>query len=96
MSTIHEMIKGHKYTWGKLVKIHEIGEYKVVEYFSYKYENNHRTDGYEETASFHPYINDQDTNNSYESLDAALVGVIAYKQDGPNSQAARFFMKMIS
>lgn len=87
------------FTWGKVVAIHEVGEYQIVEYVPNQSSNVSDADYAERLAkhptSFHPYIKGDDTSRSYHSLDEALVGVIAYRHDGLNSQAAGYFGKMI-
>lgn len=88
---------GRKFAWGPIDAIHRIGEYAVVEYRQDR--SNHSPsqpwcwDDHNETR-FHPYINGRDTNCSYLSLDSALIGVIAYKREGPNGQAAAYFNRM--
>lgn len=76
---------GESFSWGHVHAVHRIGEYTIVEY-------KHRHSG---EIAFHVYVGNKDTSTSFESLDAALVGAIAYKAEGPNSQAAWYFMKMI-
>lgn len=80
-----------KWPWGDVIKVHSIGEYDVVEYMRKKM-------GYhddEEGIHFHPYIYGKDTNHTYESMDAALVGAIAYQAEGPNHRADVYFMRAI-
>ncbi len=94
--TLKERLLNELYTWGKFKAIHEIGLYLIVEYYPTKYDGCAAINGtYEDFTSFHPFINERDTNTSYNSLEAAIVGAIAYKYDGGNSQAGYFFMKMI-
>lgn len=70
--------------WGKIIKTHIIGEYQIIEYI-----NN------DNEKCFNPYINYNNTSHSYDSLETAITGAIAYKYDGSNSQANKFFWKMI-
>ncbi len=74
-----------EFTWGNVIKIHCIGEYQVVENVRKK----------ENKTYYHGYINYHDTNNSYSSLDSALIGCIGYKYEGGNGKAAMYFDKMI-
>jgi hypothetical protein len=84
------------YPWGKLVEIHEIGEYIIVEYKSNVYRNSQAVHTeHEEKSTWHPYTNAKDTSCSFESLDAALVGAIARKHDGLNTKADVYFMKAV-
>ena len=74
-----------EFTWGNVIKILCIGEYQIVESIRKK----------ENKTYYHGYINYQDTNNSYSSLDSALIGCIGYKYEGGNGKAAMYFDKMI-
>lgn len=78
---------------GAIVGVHRIGEYAILEYIDRDY---HHGENYGKLTGLHnfaPYINERCISMSWHSLDAALVGVIAYKRDGCNSQAARLFIK---
>lgn len=92
------------YTWGQVQEIFRIGDYGIVKYIS-DYDKDE-----EDKIRFHPFIwttdpeltkwhdNEpfwSDTSTSYYSLESAIVGAIARKFDGANSQAAGFFDKMI-
>ena len=74
-----------EFTWGSVVKIHCIGEYQIVEYI----------DKRDKKTFYHGYINYNDINRSYLSLDSALIGCIGYKHEGGNGKAAMYFEKMI-
>lgn len=73
-----------EYHYGKVVKIHCVGEYQIVEAI--------KGDG---KIHYHGYISYKDTNASYSSLDSALVGCIGRKYEGENGKAAMYFYKMI-
>ena len=79
-----ELIR-EEFTWGKVIDIHCIGEYQIVEYI----------DKRDKKTYYHGYINYIDTNHSYLSLDSALIGCIGYKHEGGNGRAAMYFEKMI-
>lgn len=79
-----ELIR-EEFTWGRVIDIHCIGEYQIVEYED-KRTNEHL---------WHGYINYSDTNASYYSLDSALIGCIGRKYEGANGKAAMYFEKMI-
>jgi hypothetical protein len=81
---LKEIAKGVPYAWGDIVHIHEIGDYNIVESVNRKGEKQ-----------FHAYSLRKDCNHSYDCLEAAIVGAIAYKYDGINSRAEEYFMKMI-
>ena len=73
-----------EYHWGKVLEIHCIGEYQIVEAI--------KDDG---KIHYHGYINYKDANTSYSSLDSALVGCIGRKHEGGNGKAVMYFYKMI-
>ena len=79
------------FSWGEVIKVHTVGEYLIFEFI----------DGYElkehgkKEISFHAFINYQNVSRSYNSLDSCLVGTLAYKYDGANSQADKFFSRMV-
>lgn len=79
-----ELIR-EEFTWGRIIDIHCIGDYQIIEYES-KTAPKHL---------WHTYINYADTNNSYISLDSALIGCIGRKYEGANGKAAMYFEKMI-
>jgi len=97
------MIKLKKYfemlndfPWGKIVKVHSIGDIDIIEYIEGRRFNAGRgkiTEG--GTTEFYPYIDGRDTNTSYLTLDRAIVGALGRKYDGANSQAADYFFKMV-
>ena len=94
--------KGWKYyVWGNVTIVHRIGDYAVIEYISNRGNDEGQTFFHPAlwTDEFKQHHNNafywQDTNHSYHSLEAAIIGVIAYKFDGLNSQAAGYFCKMI-
>ena len=74
-----------EFIWGNVIKVYCIGEYQVVKYIDKK----------ENETYYHGYINYRDTNNSYSSLDSALIGCIGHKYEGGNGKAAMYFNKMI-
>ncbi len=84
------------FVWGPIVEVHEVGDYQIVEYNPQIFYRCSGTGKYDfDRTLFHPYINYNDTGHSYKSLDQALIGTIALKHDGLNSQAAYYFYKMI-
>jgi len=87
---------GTPFSWGEFSKIHTIGEYDIVEFHPFK-RNGARITSQPDfgTVNFHGYLNGKDVSQSWRSIDAALVGLIAYNHDGANSQAGYYFMKMI-
>lgn len=79
---------------GPVVGYHEIGEYGFLEYLETDF--NHLGPRYGQLTGcnkFSIYINGHSTSRSASSLDEALIVAIAFKRDGCNSQAARFFLR---
>jgi len=93
--------KSHPYTWGPVVKTHEIGPYVLVEFHPMIFDGPCGTGRYhEEKVEFHGYIRKSknqivDTGLGYDNLIASVVGTIAYDMEGPNSKAAHYFLLMI-
>jgi len=79
------------FNWGEIIKVHTVGEYVIFEYIN-GYDLKHEK---VKNICFHAFINYRNISRSYNSLDSCLVGTIAYKFDGANSQAAGYFEKMI-
>jgi len=83
---LDKLKNGARFTWGELVKIHEIGEYAVVE----------AIDKEDKLPCFHSYVAGRSCSHAYPTLDAALAGCIAYKHEGLNHRADGYFIKMIT
>lgn len=85
------------YTWGEVIEVHTIGQYSFVEYHPWETRGSIILSGQPNygARAFGAYIDGRSISRSYDSLDAALVGVVGYRHDGTNSQAAGYFMKMI-
>jgi len=77
------------FTWGRVVRLHVVGEYEIVEYIAEHVEET------KDRTQFHVYVDGRDTNTSAASLDEALAIAISYKYEGPNGRAARYFMRML-
>ena len=73
-----------EFVWGMVTKVHCVGEYQIIEFVKDNGETN-----------YHGYINYNDTNRGYCSLDSALVGCIGYKYEGANGRASSYFCKMV-
>lgn len=85
---------GRKFPWGPITRIYEIGPYQILEYKSDRsnlWPQTQAAVNEHGRSRFHPYIDGKDTCQSYRTLDSALVGAVAYRRAGPNSQAARHF-----
>ncbi len=97
-TNLKELKNGVDFTWGKLIKIHEVGEYAIIEYHPWKVKSPEVLTGNPDMdkVEFHCYLNGRDIACSCESMDSALAYCIAYKHDGSNTRASYYFMKAIS
>jgi hypothetical protein len=84
-----------EFTWGKVVKTHQIGEYTIIEFHPKQYRRGVFKGEYAWHTEYHPYIGKNDTNRSFESLDMALIGAIFYKREGPNAQGPDYVRRML-
>ncbi len=80
MTNLTDMVdlKSGKFTWGVLVKIHHIANFQIVEYDN---EDDFIT-------MFHPFIDETDIGQVYESLKQAIVAAIVFEcntSEGINS-----------
>lgn len=89
---------GAAFTWGALIQIHEVGPYAVVESYPWKTEGCTVLTGQpdKDRISFHAYVHGEDTMHAFDSLDAALAGCIAYRNEGCNHHADHYFIKGIA
>lgn len=72
-----------RFTWGRVVKIHEIGYLSIVEYVS----------TCPTETRFHVYQNGVDTNASESTMESAIIYGIACANRDP--AAAHFIRKML-
>ena len=73
------------YTWGPIDGSYSVGPYDILRYRATQ-------DGF---LFFHAFVNGEDTNHSFNSLDEALAGAIAYRAEGPNCQAGKYFIQSL-
>lgn len=87
---------GNPFPWGTIIETHVLGEHAIVEYVRdqpvFAHGEYVQPDG---AHQFHPYLDGRDTCRSAETLEKAIVISLAYKYDGPNSQAASMFFRMV-
>ncbi len=84
---------GTPFTQGRVLAMHVLGEYTLVEYEPRRAagEKRGRTPG----RRFLIYVDGVNTNHVSDSLDRALAEAIAYKHEGANSRAAGYFLRSI-
>lgn len=91
---LEKLKKGSPFTWGKVIAIHSISTYDVVEYHSWERKDSRIIDGQADLKdfSFHIYVNGNDCCETFDSLDAALAACIAYKFENSDHRADRYFI----
>lgn len=89
-----DLLAGGSFWLGPIIGQHSIGEYQFVEFLHRNASNEDPPRKVTDRHEFSCYIGEKSIGRSAESLDEGLVTAIAYKRDGCNSQAARFFMRM--
>ena len=84
---------GNAFTWGKVVRVHEIGRYAIVEYLERKM-NSRELSGH---TLFHVYIDGKDRSRSCSSMEGAIVTAISYAAgyERTSTSGAYFICKML-
>ena len=72
------------FSWGTVLNIYPISNYQIIEY---KDE--------EGDIFFHPYIEFEDENCTFKTLDQALIGCVVFKNVGKNSSLQYYISKML-
>lgn len=90
--------EGQLFIWGEAIKLHEVGPYSILEFHPWQ---SRGISSYPCTPDrgvirFHAWVNSADTHHGFSSLDAALVGCVAYAHEGCNHRADGYFMRMIA
>ena len=95
-TNLAKLKNGATFTWGKVVQFFNIGPYTILQYNPWKAEGCEIfVDEPSDEFEYHVWIDEKDTSRGYHSLESAIVGAIAYKYDGTNSQAGEFFERMV-
>ena len=90
--TEHEMRENTRWL-GRFVAFHSIGPYAFVEYHPRKRDGCTVTKAIDtEITNFSAFVHGQSTHESFENLDSALAGAIAYRQEGANHRADLYFI----
>lgn len=94
---LEKLLKGAPFAWGDIVKIHAIGEYSVAEFHPWEVKSSGVLTGCAaiDETQYYGWIGDHAAHQSWASMDAAIVGCIAYKHEGINHRAGGYFMRMI-
>ena len=64
----------HLYCWGRIIKIHDIGEFYTIIEAEQTSKNLHPGE-----INYHPYVNGKNCHTYTSSFDDALIQCIAYK-----------------
>jgi len=76
-----------RFCWGRVLKVHEVGDIAVVEYAERKVVNTAVTRFETGKSGFHPFIAGRDCSESYGSLEKAVLGAIVKRHLGENQWA---------
>lgn len=71
----------HRYTWGKVIKVHDVGSYSIVEYEPDGFAIYGTSIGHQ-ARMFAIYVNGEHLAYSSKTFDGALVVVIAAARGG--------------
>lgn len=94
---LEQLEHGAPFTWGEIVTLHKIGPYTIAEYKCWQRVDCLIKRGIvSDKTLFHIWIDGRDCGQSWPTLDSAIVAAIAYRAEGPNSQAAHYFMRMVA
>lgn len=82
---------------GEVITDYEVGPYQIIEYYQWKRDGCRVLTGQVDYDSrfYSGYFNGKGIGRSWSTLDAALAGLIAYRQEGPNSRAGEYFIRML-
>jgi len=96
-TNLGEVRDGKQFTWGEMVKIHDLGPYTIGEHHPWVTEGCTVKTGIPDMnrMSYHIWIDGKNMGCSAESIEGAIVLAIAIKYDGINTRAAGYFMRMI-
>lgn len=67
------------FPWGRILKVHEIGDISVVESYDTRRSTGKR--------QFHAYVGGKDTSYAFDGLYKAIIYAMAYKKLGLNQSA---------
>jgi hypothetical protein len=96
-----------RFTWGVPLGVHHVGDYTIVQYERYSpgvYDPEMLKDrAVNGEMSFKPFVGGEDIGKSFESLDMALLGAIAWRTDfaeggfvcAANSQTATYAARVL-
>lgn len=74
----------HRFTWGRILTIHEVGRYTIVEFFPRIIPSQNIDSS---KTEFHVYVDGKNTSISAGTFDQALVTAVAYGNIASPNQA---------
>lgn len=86
---------GSRFTGGPIQDIHEIGPYAIVEYRDDRRRLPVADQAGHGRTLFHVYVNGADSHRGYFSLDEALLGAIALRNEGANTRADLYAARLL-
>lgn len=93
----HLRNKTYRFVWGQILEIMDIGPYSIASYHPHQNKDGRISMKIDDSRTqFHGWLDGQDTGRAWHTLDEALVGLVAFRAEGPNSRAAEYFSKMIA
>jgi hypothetical protein len=87
-----------EFTRGQITQFFQAGPYTIAEHHPWVREGVFvRTGEVDQRAvEYHLWIDGKDACQGFSSLDEALVGAVAYRVEGANHRADRYFMAALS
>ena len=89
------------FLWGDVIEREIVGPYLILSYHPHKVRGGIVSEAVDyNRTSYHPFVNHVslgwlDTRHSYDNLDSALAGAIAYRVEGPNHHADVYFIRSL-
>ena len=91
MNKSHDEIREDLRWLGYVLQVYDVKDYQFVTYHARDLKTNKLTDKIEYTA----YYEGRRLNQSYHTIEGCMAGSMAVVNDGLNSQAGKFFARMI-
>lgn len=88
---------GALYLHGEVIALHQVLAYDFVEFRPWALRGGVPDPSVVQGngLAFRAYCEGEEIPVSFDSLEEAMVGAVAYRLDGPESQASRYFFRMV-
>jgi hypothetical protein len=95
---IYEIKNGFPFNWGEALSVYDVGPYTILAFHPWKRDGFTVLTGEADKTitHFHGWIKGKDSHTSWETLDGALAGLIAYRHDGSNCRAGEYFIRSLA